>query len=157
MHGCKCLVNWQTVCHPKSQGGLGVMNLEAMNTDLQVRWAWSLRTEEKKAWCSLAGPEEDRTRHIFNAAANVVVGNGERVFFWTDKWLNGRTIEEVAPDIFNIIHPFTKAKKMVAQAIPNNSWIHDIKKPINVGMFLQVLKIWKAVNPIDEQSEEEGR
>jgi hypothetical protein len=44
------------VCHPKSQGGLGIMNLEVMKTALRVRWAWNLRADGKKPWYFLVVP-----------------------------------------------------------------------------------------------------
>jgi hypothetical protein len=35
------LANWNTVCSPKSQGGLGVLNLEIMNDVLMTKWLWN--------------------------------------------------------------------------------------------------------------------
>jgi hypothetical protein len=126
--GGKCLVNWQTVCHPKPLGGLGIMDLEKMSTAFQTRWAWNLRADARKSWNDLAGPMDEKIRHIFNAAASVILGNGERIFFWTDKWINGRTIEDIAPEVFLVINPEVKAKRTVAQALDHGRWIEDIKK-----------------------------
>jgi hypothetical protein len=36
------LVNWSSVCSPKSQGGLGVLNLEFMNDSLLTKWLWNI-------------------------------------------------------------------------------------------------------------------
>jgi hypothetical protein len=36
------LVKWNFVCSPKSQGGLGVLNLEAMNDALMSKWLWNM-------------------------------------------------------------------------------------------------------------------
>jgi hypothetical protein len=68
VNGGHCLVNWKTICHPKPNGGLGILNLEFMNTAMHVRWAWHLRVGDQKSWCSLASPIEEQDRHIFNAA-----------------------------------------------------------------------------------------
>jgi hypothetical protein len=46
--GGKRLVNWQAVCHPKPFGGLGILNLDIMNTAFSVCRAWKLRAEEEK-------------------------------------------------------------------------------------------------------------
>jgi hypothetical protein len=35
------LVNWNSVCTPKNQGGLGVSNLEYMNDALLSKWLWN--------------------------------------------------------------------------------------------------------------------
>ena len=63
------------------------------------------------------------------------------VFFWTDKWIEGKTIEDIAPDIYQLINPVTKARRTVAEAVVNGAWIDDIKKPPNIQEFLQVVAI----------------
>lgn len=134
--GGHCLVNWKAICHPKLNGGLGILNLEYMSTAMRVHWAWNLRTGDEKPWCPLAAPMDEKDRHIFNAAARVVVGNGKMSFFWTDNWLQGRTIEEIAPDIYQLINPITKARRTVAEAVVDGTWIDDIKKQIDIRGFL---------------------
>jgi hypothetical protein len=32
---------------------------------------------------------------MFRLAVDCIVGNGESILFWKDKWLNGRTIDEL--------------------------------------------------------------
>jgi hypothetical protein len=44
-------------------------------------------------------------------------------------WINGTTPEETAPDIYQIIHPNTRASKTVADACTDGNWLNDIKKP----------------------------
>jgi hypothetical protein len=36
------LVDWDTVCLPKDQGGLGVLDLRVMNICLLAKWLWNL-------------------------------------------------------------------------------------------------------------------
>jgi hypothetical protein len=40
------MVNWQYICHPKSQGGLGVINIKAMNIALMAQWIWRIHSEQ---------------------------------------------------------------------------------------------------------------
>jgi hypothetical protein len=155
--GGHCLVNWKAVSHPKSNGGLGILNLEHMSTAMRVRWAWNMRVGDLKPWCSLATPMEEQDRHLFNAATRVVVGNGKRCFFWMDNWINGKTIEDIAPDIYHSINPQTKARRTVAEVVANGVWIDDIKKPINIQSFLQVVAIWEGLAEVqlNQNSEDE--
>jgi hypothetical protein len=44
-------------------------------------------------------------------------------------------LEELAPEVFQII---PAAAMTVAQALQNGNWIDDIRKPININVFLQV-------------------
>jgi tryptophanase len=55
----------------------------------------------------LAAPVEVQDIHIFNVAANIVVDNGKRSF----GQINGGTIEEIAPNIYQLINPLTKARR----------------------------------------------
>lgn len=40
------LVNWPTICRPKDQGGLGVLDLDIMNISLLGKWLWKLENDE---------------------------------------------------------------------------------------------------------------
>jgi hypothetical protein len=40
------LVKLETVCLPKDQGGLGVLDLEVMNIALLSKWLWKLFNEK---------------------------------------------------------------------------------------------------------------
>jgi hypothetical protein len=40
------LVNWPTVCSPKDQGGLGILDLRNMNISLLTKWLWRLETPD---------------------------------------------------------------------------------------------------------------
>ena len=39
-------VNWPTVCQPKDQGGLGIINSRLLNIAVLTKWIWRMFTEE---------------------------------------------------------------------------------------------------------------
>jgi hypothetical protein len=88
---------------------------------------------------------DEQVRGMFNAAARIEVGNGEKCFFWLYKWLNGMTIEQIAPAIYKMIHPNIKAKRTVADAIRNGRWVDDINKPLTIQAFSQILAIYEEI------------
>ena len=145
--GGHCLVAWPSVCRPKPNGGLGIMDLEIMHSALQVSLAWNARMADK-AWSPLMTPVDEKIRHLFNAAARVEVGNGEKTFFWTDKWVLGRSVENIAPEDYHAVNTMIRATRTVAEGLPECNWIKDIKKPINIQTFLQAVALWEETRSL---------
>lgn len=81
VNGGHCLVSWKQMCRPKESGGLGVLDLEIMNSALRVRWAWKARSAENRAWSILLDPLEKHEKQLFNAIAWIHLGDGLRFFF----------------------------------------------------------------------------
>lgn len=46
-------VVWYTICKPKYEGGLGVMEVESFNRPPLSRWDWRILLEENSYWRSL--------------------------------------------------------------------------------------------------------
>jgi len=43
-------VNWDEVCHPKQEGGLGIRRLRIMNEALKTKWLWRFAKEYDAMW-----------------------------------------------------------------------------------------------------------
>jgi hypothetical protein len=63
----------------------------------------------------------------------------------TDRWLDGHTMAEIAPNLFKSVLKRT-AKRTVAQALHNRSWVQDIKGARTVEVLLEFLHIWDMVD-----------
>jgi hypothetical protein len=72
---------------------------------------------------------------------DIIVGNGEQTLFWTDRWLDGHTISEVAPSLFSAVSKRTAKRRTVAQALQNQRWVDDIKGALTVQVIFEYLKI----------------
>jgi hypothetical protein len=97
-------VAWKTVCKPKIQGGLGVINLELQNKALMknlhkfynradipwinIIWAnhysHSLPSDKPVGsfWCR----DVLKTLEFFKGIARVEIGDGKTTFLWHDNW-----------------------------------------------------------------------
>jgi hypothetical protein len=103
-------VNWPEVCRPKDQGGLGIINTRFLNFALMTIWIWGLfdPNERGNLWHKLLRTKYRNADNIFaktgqgdsqfwqsinkiklllKLGAKFLLGNGERVLFWTDWWL----------------------------------------------------------------------
>jgi hypothetical protein len=101
--GGHCLVAWEFDCRPIEYGGLGISNLKNLGWALRDRWLWLQKTEPHRPRSALDIQVPDHVQAFFSTAINIDVGNGESTLFWTDRWLQGRKIADLAPLIFAAI------------------------------------------------------
>ncbi|RVX14113.1 LINE-1 reverse transcriptase-like [Vitis vinifera] len=118
------LVKWSIVCLDKRSGGLGVKNLGAFNRALLGKWVWRFANERKALWNQVIrgkyGEERGGWRscepreaygfglwkaiskmgHKVTPFVGFVVGDGEKVKFWKDKWCETIPLSEVFPSLF---------------------------------------------------------
>jgi hypothetical protein len=138
--GC-CLVAWEKVLRPLDLGGLGIPNLEVMAWALQIRWQWFKKTRADRPWTDLELPSHPNSIALFTIAVTTEVGNGNNTLFWTDRWLHGCSIENLAPTVFACVPPRIRKTRTVAEALNNGEWPRDIQGGLSwvgIGEYLQL-------------------
>ena len=143
--GGHCLLAWPRVCRPSILGGLGLPDLTLQGYALRMRWLWFQRTDHTCSWASLPQPQEKLVQAMFNNSITVQIGNGQQSFFWTDKWINGHSIQDIALALLKAITPQTRRKRTVAQGLPNNAWAQDITGALTVQVLIDYLLIWDLI------------
>jgi len=108
--GGHCLVAWVKTCRPLELGGLGISDLKSLGWSLCMRWLWLQKTEPHHPWTTLPFHVPEQVRAFFSVAVNSVIGDGANTLFWTDRWLNGQCIADLAPRLFAAI-PKRRVKK----------------------------------------------
>uniref|UniRef100_A0A453GFW4 Reverse transcriptase zinc-binding domain-containing protein n=1 Tax=Aegilops tauschii subsp. strangulata TaxID=200361 RepID=A0A453GFW4_AEGTS len=68
-----------------------------------TRWLWFARTDDTRAWSGLDLQFSATERAFFFASTTMILGNGQRALFWEDRWLNGCSISELAPQLHALI------------------------------------------------------
>jgi hypothetical protein len=56
----------------------------------------------------------------------MVLGDGSTALFWEDKWLDGCSIQDIAPDLVALIPQHPRKRRTVREALVERSWITDI-------------------------------
>ena len=102
-NGGNCMVSWAKVQWPFLYGGLGVHDLERMGWALCIRWLWFMKTDTLRPWASLHVQIPRQAKALFDMATEMAVGNGENTKFWTDRWLHGKRVADMAPNLFHAI------------------------------------------------------
>jgi len=137
------LIRWSTLCQPKEQGGLGILNLNAMNIALLSKWWYKLLTSEgiwqqilhnkyigskplaqvewkcgdSHFWSCLMKAKRDFLRF-----GTFIVKDGSQVRFWEDNWLDGVLLNVQYPSLYNIARPkFITIEEAMSSSPPNIS------------------------------------
>jgi hypothetical protein len=115
----KCMVAWQTCTRPTELNGLGIIDLRLAGTAFQTKWLWLQRTKQDRAWSELPIKSSPEALAFFRASTYTVVGDGKNTLFWTDNWINGESIQDIAlallPFVFAKGHSDTDDGASVAQ------------------------------------------
>uniref|UniRef100_A0A2N9GID8 OBG-type G domain-containing protein n=1 Tax=Fagus sylvatica TaxID=28930 RepID=A0A2N9GID8_FAGSY len=107
-----------------NHGGLGVRKFAVFNKALLGKWLWCFGLEESRLWRRVIASKYGvnsggwHTRSIrgshgcglwrsinsgwadFAPYVDLVVGNGDRILFWIDRWCGDRPLKDVFPDLY---------------------------------------------------------
>jgi len=122
----KCAVAWPSACRPTELGGLGILDLKLAGIALQSRWLWLQLTDRDRAWSALEICVDPDVEAFFRASVLAVLGDGSSILFWKDSWLEGKSIECIAPKLLALVPPRFKKVRTVAQALAEDRWTRDI-------------------------------
>jgi hypothetical protein len=112
--GAKCLVNWETVQRPKTEGGLGIRDLATQNACLLLKLLHRLHHPSNSAWATWArqhvdlsslegdveGTHWEAIRGLlpaYRCISKVVIGDGCSTSFWWDAWANDTPLAQRFP------------------------------------------------------------
>lgn len=86
---------------------------------------------------------------IYQAAIHATFGNGENTLFWEDSWLQGNRIQDLAPNIYDMVAPRTKSSRTVRQALQDNTWAMDIGPNLGLHNINEYLQLWQRVSDVE--------
>ncbi|XP_059066285.1 uncharacterized protein LOC131857616 [Cryptomeria japonica] len=117
------LINWDTACMIKEEGGAGLRKMNLQNLALGAKLAWKKYKFPKKLWCRILVAKylDSNSRDIILTVANSVRGsliwrfiwescklltyhltwkidNGKRASFWHDSWNGDEPLENLFKD-----------------------------------------------------------
>jgi ribonuclease HI len=153
------VISWNTLTQPKDCGGLGLRNLQSMSEACLMKMGWSLMTGEHNMWGQVLrgkyGREGWRQGNItvkpsdsslWKALARSwpklelqccwSVGNGSKVSFWDDKWIDENT------RISDLDHPVpeeARGWRVKDVALPTGEWNFDLLQQVVPSSIVQKL------------------
>jgi len=127
---------------PIDLGGLGIHNLEIIGWALQMRWLWIEKTKPDWSWADLEVPVHPNTSAMFAISIVTTVGNGWNTLFWTDRWLHGCCLEDLAPNIFSCVPLKLRRTRTVFEAMQDHTWVRDIRSALGWRGLVEYLELW---------------
>ncbi|GJZ45295.1 hypothetical protein Tco_0592891, partial [Tanacetum coccineum] len=89
----KAKVDWKNVCKPRSEGGLGIKNLDEWNSELLSKHLWNVISNKDSLWVDWIKMLD--LRDIMRKQVKYKIGDGKSVFLWHDKWWNDKCLNEI--------------------------------------------------------------
>jgi hypothetical protein len=71
--------------------------------------------------------KDSHARDVFDSLVQITVGDGNKVLFWRDQWIEGRGADDIAPLITRKVKTQAYNARTVTQGCVDNSWIMDIQ------------------------------
>jgi acyl-CoA-binding protein len=75
------------------------------------------------------------------------IGNGTKALFWEDRWIDGLSVREIAPQLYECINKRSK-NRTVAEGLQANSWVRDFQGVLGIHEVGQYLQLWQLVQQI---------
>lgn len=77
------------------------------------------------------------------------VGNGENSLFWVDKWIDGKSIRELAPGLCSMVKRRGAQKRSVMDALSDNKWMDDIQGDMSAEVVMEFLSLCVRLEEVD--------
>ena len=127
-----------------------------MNWALRLRWLWLQKTDPDRPWASFNIKAHPSVKAFFSAAVSSVVGNGKNTLFWTDKWIDGQSLCQLAPHLVKTVSSRAK-KRSVHNALTTREWVQDIRGAITLNVLSEFFKVWDLTAHWDLQQDHEDK
>lgn len=134
-------VAWPRVTRPLELGGLGDNDLQTMAWALQLRWLWLEKTNPGRPWKLLKVQVPNAVRVMFAISVTSNVGDGSSTIFWTDRWIHGKSLQDLAPALMSFVLRRGWRMRTVCDALHDNSWTSDIVGGLSVLAAWQLLQV----------------
>jgi hypothetical protein len=127
---------------------VGFHNLRQLNIALRSKWIWLQKSEVDRPWDGLPRHPNPDTIALFNTSVRISVGDGSRIMFWDDPWINGLTVAALAPAVVALTKPRTRRSRTVKDGVAGDAWALDISGPLSVDAIVQYLGLWAVVREV---------
>jgi hypothetical protein len=124
-------INWDSICSPKEDGGLGVRRMGTFNLSLLGKWCWRMLVDKEGLWyrvlkarygevggrlqeggrqgslrwrmlCQIRGGVGEEVGSWFEENTRRIIGDGNNTLFWYDNWVGETPLCTKFPRLFDL-------------------------------------------------------
>jgi hypothetical protein len=81
------------------------------------------------------------------------VGNGTNTLFWKDKWIDGKSVQDIAPLIYALVPKRISSRRTVLEALTEDKWTEDLRGNVDPSTLFQYLALWDILNEVELNEE----
>ena len=82
-------------------------------------------------------------------AVETTIGNGRNTLFWTDRWLHGCCLGDLAPNVVQCVPTKLRKKRTVNEALQENLWVFDIRNTLGWRGLAEYLEVWDLIAAVN--------
>jgi hypothetical protein len=85
---------------------------------------------------------------LFAVSICTVVRDGASTLFWTDRWIQGKSVVDLAPELVAAVPARFHKLRTVHEKLSSGIWTNDVRNDLSDIAFLQFTCIWTTVQDI---------
>lgn len=86
---------------------------------------------------------------MFAISIETTVGNGRDTIFWSDRWLHGCRLEELAPEVVRCVPLRIRKRRKVNEALHDHAWVADIRSALGWRGLAEYLYLWDLLSGVN--------
>jgi hypothetical protein len=79
------------------------------------------------------------------------VGDGASTLFWTDRWINGRNVGEIAPEVAALVPTRRRNARKVSEALQEDTWLSDVVGELSIEGWMQCALLWEEMERVPRE------
>lgn len=111
-----------------------------------MRWLWLQKTQLDQPWAQMGIQVHPNILAMFAASVISIVGDEKKkTCFWTDRWLHGQPIQELAPALVALVPKRVLNMRTVHDASTDLQWVDGMQGSLPVQAFFKYFLIWNIL------------
>jgi hypothetical protein len=79
---------------------------------------------------------------MFNIWMETRIRDGSSILFWSNRWLIGCSLQEIAPTVVVAIPQNTRTHRIIAEALQAHDWLVDIRGGLSLIGSFEFFQLW---------------